>query len=189
MYVTNRILVLPWILLLAVFVSCKGEDHSSIPVSIKAIPPFTYDGRIARIWGGDDFEIVDNGQLHYAYIVGIDTPKPGQSFFDEAKVKLRELTRQRKAIINVIERDELKRELCFVEIVDRETGEVSDPALDLIRFGLAWYDRSEGPHAEKYREAEEVARAEKIGIWSQPNPVPPWEFWEQKMKQFQESSN
>ena len=177
MYGSNQIRVQLLILLLAVFVGCNGEDHSSVPVSIQATPPYSYSGRIGRIWGGDNFEVVDNGQLHYAFIRGVDTPEPGQAWHQEGKVMLRKLSRHGNATVSVLDRDDWKREVADVQIPNPKTGEVIDPALELLRLGLAWFDQSDGPYTETYREAETLARKEKIGIWSQSNPVPPWEFW------------
>ena len=183
MYGSNQIRVQLPVLLLAVFVGCNGEDHSSVPVSIQASPPYSYSGRIGRIWGGDNFEVVDNGRLHYAFIRGIDTPEPGQAYYDEGKSMLRQFARHRKTTVNVLERDDWKREVSDVQISDPESGEQIDPALELLRLGLAWFDQSDGPYAESYLEAETLARKEKIGIWSQPDPVPPWEFWEKQVQQ------
>ena len=101
---------------------------------------------------------------------------------------LRQLSKGKKATVNVIDRDEWKREVCDVEIKTPETGEKIDLAYELIRSGHGWFDQSEGPYAEKYRAAEQLAREKKIGIWSQPNPVPPWEFWEQQLQEIQQTS-
>jgi len=186
MYESSRITVQP-LILLAVFlachsIGCNGEDHSSVPVPISVSPPYSYSGHIERVWGGDNFEVVDNGQLHYAFIRGIDTPEAGQAYYDESKVMLRRLSGKNKTTINVFDRDEWKREVCEVEITDSETGELVDPAYELLRNGFAWFDQSDGLYAEKYRAAETLARSQKIGIWSQANPVPPWEFWEQQQQ-------
>lgn len=193
MYESSRITVQP-LILLAVFlvchcVGCNGEDHSLVPVSIAKSPPYSYSGHIERVWGGDNFEVIDNGQLHYAYIRGIVAPKPGQTYYDESRALLRQLSLRSKTTVNVFDRDDWKREVCEVEIKDSETGEIIDPAYELLRKGLAWFNQSDGHYAEKYREAETLARSEKIGIWSQPNPVPPWEFWEQQQRQMQKKSN
>jgi len=193
MYVSNRIAVHPLILLLAVIagcagVGCNGEDHSSVPVPIRT-PPYSYTGQIRRAWGGDNFEVVDNRQLHFAFIRGIDTPEPYQTYFHEAKAVLQELSWKKNITVNVFDHDDWKREVCEVRISNPETGEAIDPALVLLQKGLAWFDQSNGPHAETYREAETLAKSKKIGIWSQSNPVPPWEFWEQQVNTVRQNSD
>lgn len=45
----------------------------------------------------------------------------------------------------------------------------------LLSLGMAW-------HYKQYNKDQELARLEtearekKIGLWSQPNPTPPWDF-------------
>ncbi|QEG24269.1 thermonuclease family protein [Mariniblastus fucicola] len=195
MYVLRRIPVQNLILIAAglLFVGCSAESHSSIPVSVQQPPPFSYSGRIGRIWGGDNFEVVENGKLHYAFIRGIDTPEPGQPFHEEAKRMLRQLAKSKRTVIHVLKRDEWKREVCDVritnfDITDEFTANTSgesdvDPALELLQSGLAWFDQTDGPYAESYRNAEATAKEQGLGLWSQPNPVAPWEFWQQQVMQ------
>lgn len=186
MYEPNRIVVLLSAFLMAVLAGCESQQHSVVPVPIDTEPPYSYEGRIGRIWGGDNFEVVDESKVHYAFIRGIDTPEPGQTWFNESCQKLRELARHKTAVINVHERDPWKREECELTIKDPETGETIEPAMKLLEGGLAWFDQSDGPWAEEYRKAEERARKEKIGIWSEPNPIPPWEFWESLLDEIQD---
>jgi len=182
MYASNRIAV-QLILLLALVAGCDSAKHASVPVSIETKPPYSYQGRVGRIWGGDNFEVVDNGKLHYAFIRGIDCPEPGQPFYDEAKQKLRDVCAYRVAKVEVVDRDQWKREVCELTAMDASTGEVTELALELLKSGLAWFDQSDVPRSEAYRQAELDAREKKIGIWSQPNPIPPWEFWEKSLDQ------
>ena len=52
---------------------------------------------------------------------------------------------------------------------------------ELIKEGLAWWDRKPSPTNEGLGQLEEIARAEKRGLWADPHPVPPWEW---KKRQF-----
>ncbi len=185
MYESSRITVQILLALTLISTGCTPDKHASVPVSIKQQPPYSYQGRIERIWGGDNFEIVDNGKLHFAYMRGIVTPKPGQNFHEESKLILRQLSRQQRTTIHVIDRDEWKREICDVTITDKKTQVICDPALELIKNGLGWYDQSDGPYADDYRNAELEAREKQIGIWSHPSPVAPWDYWQLKVKQIQ----
>jgi endonuclease YncB( thermonuclease family) len=182
----NQTLVHLMVLLVALMIGCQSQEHASVPVSIQAEPPYEYSGRVGRIWGGDNFEVVDGQKIHYAFMRGIDCPEPGQPFYEESKLKLRELCRHRKATIEVLDRDQWKREVCDLTVKDRSTGETIEPAVELLKSGLAWFDQSEGQWAEPYRLAEKVAKEEGKGIWSQSNPTPPWEYWEQQLEQVKE---
>ncbi len=188
MYGSYRFIVHFLAILMAVLAGCTGEEYESVPVSIQKQPPYSYQGQIGRLWGGDNFEITEGGKLHYAFMRGIDTPEFGQQYHEESKEMLRQLARNKPTTIHVIDRDEWKREICDVTIEHTEGEDPVDPALRLLENGLAWFDNSEGPYADSYADAETVAREKKVGIWSQPDPVPPWDFWEANLRRMQESA-
>lgn len=57
----------------------------------------------------------------------------------------------------------------------------ADVCLQQIKDGLAWHykqfemEQTSGDR-KLYADAENTARAEKIGLWSDPHPMPPWDF-------------
>jgi micrococcal nuclease len=56
-----------------------------------------------------------------------------------------------------------------------------DSGLELLRQGLAWVYTRYLPEASadiqaSYRQAEAEAREERRGLWSDPDPLPPWEW-------------
>ena len=56
-----------------------------------------------------------------------------------------------------------------------------DACLEQIRAGYAWWSREyaneqSAGDCERYELAEQEARASKIGLWREPNLVPPWEW-------------
>src|SRR6267142_6849579 len=55
----------------------------------------------------------------------------------------------------------------------------------MIRDGVAWYDKSEGTNLsaenrESYLNCEQAARKEARGLWQDSAPVAPWEFRRQQ---------
>ena len=53
---------------------------------------------------------------------------------------------------------------------------------ELLKAGLAWvykYNCSE-PICESWKNYQLRAKFDKRGLWSEPDPVPPWEFREKK---------
>lgn len=183
MYAADRQLFFFALVVLALIVGCGDDEYSSIPVSPKEEVPFTYEGSLGRIWGGDNFEVIREQRLHYAFIRGIDTPEPGQAFHEEATELLSSICNNRLVVVSVVQRDEWKREVSDVLVRDPSDGREFDIALELVQKGLAWHDLSEEPWADRYREAELFARSQKIGIWSQANPIPPWEYWQRQLQQ------
>jgi endonuclease YncB( thermonuclease family) len=53
--------------------------------------------------------------------------------------------------------------------------------LTLVRDGLCWWyrkyaDEQSAVDRVLYEDAERQARRKRLGLWSDPNPVPPWEW-------------
>ncbi len=60
--------------------------------------------------------------------------------------------------------------------------------LEQIEAGLAWhYKKYQGEHSPsdrmKYSDAEREARRLKLGLWWDPDPIPPWEYRQAKHEQ------
>jgi micrococcal nuclease len=57
----------------------------------------------------------------------------------------------------------------------------TDAGLELIKEGFAWAYAKYLPEAsvaiqQSYTAAEAAARAQAIGLWADPDPVPPWQY-------------
>jgi endonuclease YncB( thermonuclease family) len=62
-----------------------------------------------------------------------------------------------------------------------------DMCLEQVKAGLAWhYKKYQGEQSVsdrvKYADAEREARRLKLGLWHEPNPMPPWEYRQAKRK-------
>lgn len=171
-------------------VGCQGGDStdatedSVVPVSIRQPTPFTYRGKVARMWGGDNFEIIAGTNVHYGYLAEVDTPAVGHFGHQESMTFMRKLIDDDNIEVHVLQRDSFQREVCEVKILADNKN--VDAALGLLTAGWAWHDRSDGPHADAYRDAQQQAQDAGLGIWSLPNPVPPWEAWDERNRQFKE---
>jgi endonuclease YncB( thermonuclease family) len=108
-------------------------------------------------------------------LAGIDAPERAQPFSNVARRALQELTLGHEIEIFPVKIDQYGRTVAGLRI-----GE-TDICLEMIRRGLAWqfkqYEHEQTP-AERslYAEAEAAARREKMGLWKDERPTPPWEF-------------
>jgi len=102
-------------------------------------------------------------------LAGIDCPELEQDFGKEAQ----NFTK------NFIYKKKLNVEIIAYEAEDRIIGRVSledkDLSLALIEAGLAWYDKNKNP-GKNLAKAQKSAKKTKKGLWSNPNPTPPWIF-------------
>jgi micrococcal nuclease len=100
---------------------------------------------------------------------GIDCPELEQDFGKEAQ----DFTK------NFIYKKKVKVEIKGYEAEDRVIGRIiledKDLSLALIEAGLAWYDKKKSPD-KSLAKAQKSAKKAKKGLWSDPNPTPPWIF-------------
>ena len=173
---------------------CSKSNRKSLPAPLSENSEYELEGRVRRIWGGDSFEFGDVDELHYIMIRGVDTPKPGQKYFDDAKAHITKLVRKRIARISIVGRDSMMREFADVhtrpknaedallapltEYANTPDGIEINVGLSLIQEGFGWYDGMEFDGVQAYKQAHSDARTARIGLWAQDNPIPPWDFEE-----------
>ncbi len=131
---------------------------------------------VVSVSDGDTITVLDRAKVqHKVRLSGIDAPEKGQAFEGRAKDGLARFVFDREVKTVCHKRDRYGREVCRVFVGSQ------DAALAQLRAGLAWhYKRFEGeqPVEQRARDsaAEEEARARRVGLWSDPRPVPPWEW-------------
>ncbi len=72
-------------------------------------------------------------------------------------------------------KDRYKRQVAKIYIEGKYLNQM------IVAEGLAWWYKRYAPKDEDLRKAENDARASKIGLWSHPNPIPPWKFRRHKV--------
>ncbi len=100
---------------------------------------------------------------------GVACPKNGQPFYAEAHQFGYDRFAFQKIILKGLGHDSEGRLLAEVRVDGRNVSR------ELLKAGLAWYDKRHGED-EELAELEAKARATKQGLWSDENPMPPWEW-------------
>ena len=145
----------------------------------------TLMGRVVGVADGDSVTVLDeNLEQHKIRLQGIDAPERAQPFGQRSKQNLSRLVFNKDVRVEWNKRDRYGR------IVGKVwTQPVSCPTcamtLDVghaqITVGLAWwYRKYAGEQSPEdrgaYEFSEQEARAKGVGLWSHPDPVPPWEW-------------
>ena len=156
--------------------SCKILPSTTSFAALPHSEDVTCVQRILKVKDGDTFDYLDcNGAIHTVRIAGIDTPEKGQPFANKAKEKLSTLLHSGKITLLSTGSGNHKR-LAMEVYVDG-----IDVNLEMVKCGLAWreprFDRS-----GKYIKAEEDAKKAKLGLWSDPTSIAPWEYRPNKRK-------
>lgn len=129
----------------------------------------TYTGKCVGVHDGDTILVMKAGKAVKIRLEGVDCPEVGQDFGTRAKQFTSGMVLGKDVEVKEDSRDMYSR------MVARIYVEGKDLCLELVKAGLAW-------HYKKYSsdpvlaEAEAQARKAKTGLWSMPNPVPPWDW-------------
>lgn len=159
--------------ILAVFMS-----FLLLPLISSASKMTTLQGKVMQVKDGDTVVIspLDGGQFFTCRLYGIDSPesygKEAQPYGDEAKKELKSLILGETVGVTTTGDKTHNREVCII----KKHG--MDVNLEMIKRGAAWAYRKylKEPYTSEYIEAENQAKSKKIGLWSDSNPMAPWDF-------------
>ncbi|NLD67460.1 MAG: thermonuclease family protein [Limnobacter sp.] len=125
---------------------------------------------------GDSFVVrgADGARLRVR-LAGIDAPEKSQPYSAVARRRLDALIGKREVVLAPIKIDPFGRLVAHVDV------DGVDAALAMLEAGLAWhfarYDRDLSPELRlRYAGAAAIARRERLGLWRDDAPEPPWEF-------------
>jgi len=128
-------------------------------------------GYVVGIADGDTFTLLTKSKQQVKIrLYGIDCPEKKQDFGQVAKQKLSALIFNTNVTAKKINIDRYGRTVAIV--YDASKNCINE---ELLRTGLAWHYKKydNNPAWEKL---QNDARKNKSGLWSQPNPVAPWDY-------------
>jgi micrococcal nuclease len=145
-----------WIVVCILFIAC-----SAIASEIT--------GKVVGIADGDTFTLllVNNTTVRIR-LHGIDTPEKGQPFGKNAKQFTSNLIFNKEVKVKQTDTDRYGRIVGIV--TNRNSINVNEA---LLKAGMAWHYKKydSNPIWANY---EREAKALKIGLWQDANPIPPW---------------
>jgi endonuclease YncB( thermonuclease family) len=138
---------------------------------------------VIAVSDGDTVKVLDAHNTQYKIrLTGIDAPEKGQPFGNASRSHLASLVAGKEVRIESSKTDRYGRLLGKVW-VQPSSCPGCDKTLDAnhaqILSGMAWWyqqyskDQSSADR-ELYKSAATKARKEKLGLWSEPNAIPPW---------------
>jgi micrococcal nuclease len=126
--------------------------------------------RVVTVHEGDRLTIYHDGKTQAIYLQDIDCPELKQPYGKQAKRATTAYVGGREIFLRGLKRDAHGRTTAEVFLADgRNVGH------ELVKEGLAWWKRT-GSRNWALEDVEELARASGRGLWSDPNPVPPWKW-------------
>jgi|SRR6516164_7223679 endonuclease YncB( thermonuclease family) len=153
-----------------------GQDEPTPATYTFGLEHVAIHGRITGIVDGDTINVlILRKQQIRVRIAFIDAPEKGQAFGERAKQVMSELVfgKDVKLRPHTIDRDG--------RLVARVLIDNQDAGLELLKQGLCWVYEKYIPEATidieaSYRAAQATAQSDKLGLWQDPDPEPPWEW-------------
>jgi endonuclease YncB( thermonuclease family) len=140
----------------------------------------TLQGLVREIHDGKTITVENTGRRIKVALKGVDVPEQDQPYGEVARQHLSSL------ILNQPVTIELTGLGAGSLLIGRVICGERDIALQMIRDGVGWFDKSyENDLAEAdrslYAASEQAARSEHRGIWQDSSPIPPWEWRQAKV--------
>jgi micrococcal nuclease len=128
---------------------------------------YSLTGKVTQVFDGDTIKINNRYIIRF---YGIDTPEKKQAFGPEAKQYLTNLIYGKRVTVKYKNKDQYGRAVGRVFY----DGEFIN--LELVKSGYAWYYKQYAPKDTYFDTAQKYAEINKLGLWQQESPLPPWEW-------------
>ena len=148
----------------------RGTDETQITLHVsRVIDGDTFEGRLDN--GGNPG--VNPWMLQLTKIVvrisGIDAPERGQWYGDVATLHLQWLIGGKAAGLKLKQKDTYGRWIATVYLNGADISE------EMLKEGLAWHYKEHDSNP-RYAQLEAEAKQAGLGLWSDDQAVPPWEW-------------
>lgn len=134
-----------------------------------ALTASNFTAKVIRVSDGDTITVLVDKEQIRVRLEGIDCPESGQPYGNRAKQLTEQLVAGRTVRIEKTGEDRYGRTLGYVWVDDVCVNH------ELLKAGLAWHYKHFNKDP-KLAEMENQAKAASKGLWSDPKPVPPWDW-------------
>jgi endonuclease YncB( thermonuclease family) len=134
---------------------------------------------VVGVSDGDIIKVMQAHKQVKVRLYGIDCPEKGQPFTRKAKQFTSDMVLGKIVEVHRMDTDKYGRTVALVALDKKLLNE------ELLKAGLAWVYTfyCTEPICESWKSFQLRARFDKKGIWSEPDPIPPWEFRRKKRGQ------
>ena len=149
-------------------------------LSLLSASAHAFPARVVAVADGDTLTIepVGGGARELVRLHGIDAPELRQPYGEMARAFVRTFALHKGVTVHLEQqgRDSHGHLIATVEVPG--AGILQEL---LLGAGLAWVCPRYCQGCEKWEAMQETAKAQRLGLWADKNPVPPWE-WRQAQR-------
>jgi endonuclease YncB( thermonuclease family) len=131
---------------------------------------FPWSGKVVGISDGDTIRVMHRGRETKIRLFGVDCPERDQAFGNKARRFTSHMVFRKVVEVQEVDKDSYGRTVAWVSVDGKSLNK------ELLRAGLAWWYTYYAENEHELGQLEAEARENKIGLWSAPNPIPPWDF-------------
>ncbi len=122
------------------------------------------------MYDGDTVTCLDeNNQQQKIRLAEMDAPEMGQDFGQVARDSLADLVFGKTVEVQDEGKDRFGRWIAHLSVNGVDVNR------QMIATGNAWHYAAYSKDTS-LATAQEQAKSQRLGLWAQPNPIPPWEF-------------
>lgn len=134
-------------------------------------PPF--EAVVVSVYDGDTITVRTDETIKIR-INGIDAPELKQPFGQASKQAMSGLVFGKKVTIKPEKKELYGRTIARVEVDGR------DVSVQMVETGMAWWYQQYAKRDTELQSAQTKAKSAKLGVWSVPNAIAPWEYRKNK---------
>jgi micrococcal nuclease len=131
-----------------------------------------FEGHVIGVRDANTVEVLHGTEVIVLRLHGVDAPDLGQPFGSQAQAFVASLVVDKQAQI-VITKPGTPGVLPAGQVLLASGFNLSH---ELLKAGLAWWDRNAAPTDYSLWKLEREARLEHRGLWADADPIPPWEW-------------
>lgn len=159
---------------------------SSVQSPVELLPAaqasgsYSLTGRVVRVSDGDTINLLVEKKQERIRLASIDAPetahgsdRPGQPFGEASRKNLAQQVAGKTLTLTCFEKDRYDRHICDIPLDGTTANRLQ------VEQGMAWANQqAKGKYLrdKSLPELEKAARQKKLGLWSEPGAVSPWQW-------------
>jgi micrococcal nuclease len=124
---------------------------------------------------GDTIEVLYNRHPERIRLSGIDCPEKGQAYGQKAKQAASDLVFGNEVTLQRHGQDRYGRTLADALLMNG-----TNVSHELVKAGWCWWYQTYALKDTVLERLEKNAQEGRLGLWADPQPVPPWEWRKRK---------